>query len=590
VLTVPELHELGITLHLLLDSDRDNVPDAPAIYFVMPTRANIARICQDFRNQLYSAFYLNFISAINRDRLEELAAASLEASCTSQINQVFDQYLNFISLEDDLFMLWNHNQESLSYYALNRPDARDTDIEAVRDIIVDSLFSVFVTLGSVPVIRCPSGNAAEMVAEALDKKLRENLRDQRNNLFTAEAALTGGQISFQRPLLIILDRNVDLAACFHHTWIYQAMIHDLLDFSLNRVVMKEQLSDAGEAGRTSTKQKVYEIDISNRFWQTHKFSPFPTVAEAVQTELDQYRASEDEVKQLKGAMGLGENASDANISSALLVNTARLTSTMSSLPELMEKKKMLDMHTNVATALLDEIKARRIDFLFEMEEKIMSKSSLDKPLLDILSDPANGNAEDKLRLFLMYFISSAEITDDSLEQYKTVLQEAGADLSALEYLKKWKVISQLTAPATRRTAGSSTTRAMNMFSKLMTTGSQFVMEGVRNLVIGERHLPVTRVVDALMEMKSSTEVEKYRYFDPKLLRAVNSPSATRSRQPFSEAIVFMVGGGTYIEYQNLAEYSKKQPTNKKITFGATDLPNASDFLSQLARLGRASGW
>jgi hypothetical protein len=198
VLTVPELHELGITLHLLLDSDRDNVPDAPAIYFVMPTRANIARICQDFRNQLYSAFYLNFISAINRDRLEELAAASLEASCTSQINQVFDQYLNFISLEDDLFMLWNHNQESLSYYALNRPDARDTDIEAVRDIIVDSLFSVFVTLGSVPVIRCPSGNAAEMVAEALDKKLRENLRDQRNNLFTAEAALTGGQIRFER--------------------------------------------------------------------------------------------------------------------------------------------------------------------------------------------------------------------------------------------------------------------------------------------------------------------------------------------------------------------------------------------------------
>jgi hypothetical protein len=536
VLTVPELHELGITLHLLLDSDRDNVPDAPAIYFVMPTRANIARICQDFRNQLYSAFYLNFISAINRDRLEELAAASLEASCTSQINQVFDQYLNFISLEDDLFMLWNHNQESLSYYALNRPDARDTDIEAVRDIIVDSLFSVFVTLGSVPVIRCPSGNAAEMVAEALDKKLRENLRDQRNNLFTAEAALTGGQISFQRPLLIILDRNVDLAACFHHTWIYQAMIHDLLDFSLNRVVMKEQLSDAGEAGRTSTKQKVYEIDISNRFWQTHKFSPFPTVAEAVQTELDQYRASEDEVKQLKGAMGLGENASDANISSALLVNTARLTSTMSSLPELMEKKKMLDMHTNVATALLDEIKARRIDFLFEMEEKIMSKSSLDKPLLDILSDPANGNAEDKLRLFLMYFISSAEITDDSLEQYKTVLQEAGADLSALEYLKKWKVISQLTAPATRRTAGSSTTRAMNMFSKLMTTGSQFVMEGVRNLVIGERHLPVTRVVDALMEMKSSTEVEKYRYFDPKLLRAVNRFESKLRFQFFSSIV------------------------------------------------------
>lgn len=33
------------------------------------------------------------------------------------------------------------------------------------DRIVDSLFSVFVTLGNVPIIRSPKGNAAEMVAK-----------------------------------------------------------------------------------------------------------------------------------------------------------------------------------------------------------------------------------------------------------------------------------------------------------------------------------------------------------------------------------------------------------------------------------------
>lgn len=38
-------------------------------------------------------------------------------------------------------------------------------------------------VGSVPIIRCPRGNAAEMVAERLDKKLRENVRDPRNSLF-----------------------------------------------------------------------------------------------------------------------------------------------------------------------------------------------------------------------------------------------------------------------------------------------------------------------------------------------------------------------------------------------------------------------
>jgi hypothetical protein len=34
--------------------------------------------------------------------------------------------------------------------------------------------------------------------------------------------------SFQRPLLVILDRNVDLATPLHHTWTYQALAHDVL--------------------------------------------------------------------------------------------------------------------------------------------------------------------------------------------------------------------------------------------------------------------------------------------------------------------------------------------------------------------------
>ena len=40
--------------------------------------------------------------------------------------------------------------------------------------------------GTVPVIRSPKGNAAEMVAEKLDKKLRESLRDTRSGLFTSD--------------------------------------------------------------------------------------------------------------------------------------------------------------------------------------------------------------------------------------------------------------------------------------------------------------------------------------------------------------------------------------------------------------------
>lgn len=39
-------------------------------------------------------------------------------------------------------------------------------------------------------------------------------------------------------------------------------------------------------------------------------------------------------------------------------NTSKLTSAVSSLPELLEMKRLLDMHTNIATALLDVIKVK----------------------------------------------------------------------------------------------------------------------------------------------------------------------------------------------------------------------------------------
>ena len=34
--------------------------------------------------------------------------------------------------------------------------------------------------------------------------------------------------SFQRPMMVILDRNFDLATPLHHTWTYQALAHDVL--------------------------------------------------------------------------------------------------------------------------------------------------------------------------------------------------------------------------------------------------------------------------------------------------------------------------------------------------------------------------
>jgi hypothetical protein len=71
-------------------------------------------------------------------------------------------------------------------------------------------------------------------------------------------------------------------------------------------------------------------------------------------------------------------------------------------------------------------------------------------------------------------------------------------------------------------AGSGT-KAIDMFSRLLNHSSQLVMDGVKNLVIKRHNLPVTKVVDVLMEQKTSPSeiADEYRYFDPKLLRSTD---------------------------------------------------------------------
>ncbi|XP_049789907.1 protein sly1 homolog isoform X4 [Schistocerca nitens] len=507
LVSIKELRELGVTLHVQLHSDRDPIPDVPAVYFCLPTEENLGRISQDFQNNLYDAYHLNFISPISRQKLEDLASAALQANCVSQIQKVYDQYLNFISLEDDMFILKHQNSDSVSYYAINRGEIKDTEMESIMDSVVDSLFSVFATLGAVPIIRSPRGNAAEMVAEKLDKKLRENLRDTRNSLFIMDATQTG------------------------------------------------------------------------------HFSPFPIVAEAIQEELEQYRSSEDEVKKLKESMGI-DNESDAAFS-MVSDNTAKLTSAVNSLPQLMEKKRLIDMHTTIATAILNCIKSRRLDTFFEFEEKIMSKTTLDRSIMELLADGEAGTPEDKLRLFLIYYICSHSMSEAEYDRFAVALQNAGCDLQPLSYIKRWKAYTKMAATHNQYVGGG--TKTVSMFSKLVSQGSSFVMEGVKNLVVKRHNLPVTRLVDELMEMKTSQETEDFRYFDPKQLRPLDSSQIPRNRMPFQEAIVFVVGGGNYIEYQNLVDYTKGKaggPTSKRVTYGSTTLSNAKQFLKQLSLLGQ----
>lgn len=76
--------------------------------------------------------------------LEEFAAQTAAAGTAESIAQIYDQYLNFIVTEPDLFTLGLGKE---TYWALNSAQTKDEHLDAIIDKIVSGLFSVVVTFG-----------------------------------------------------------------------------------------------------------------------------------------------------------------------------------------------------------------------------------------------------------------------------------------------------------------------------------------------------------------------------------------------------------------------------------------------------------
>lgn len=127
-----------------INAARYPIPDVPVVYLVEPTPANIKLITSDLTRGLYSPAYVNFLSSIPRPLLEDFAAQIASTGTAEHIAQVYDQYLNFIVAEPDLFSLGLGKD---AYYKINSAHTSDEDLDAIVDKIVSGLFSVCVTMG-----------------------------------------------------------------------------------------------------------------------------------------------------------------------------------------------------------------------------------------------------------------------------------------------------------------------------------------------------------------------------------------------------------------------------------------------------------
>ncbi|EHN03110.1 Sly1p [Saccharomyces cerevisiae x Saccharomyces kudriavzevii VIN7] len=565
VLRVNDLLKAGITVHSLIKQDRSPLPDVPAIYFVSPTKENVDIIVNDLKNDKYSEFYINFTSSLPRNLLEDLAQQVSITGKSDKIKQVYDQYLDFIVTEPELFSLEVTN----AYLTLNDPKTTEEEITGLCAKIADGLFNTVLTTNSIPIVRAAKGGPAEIIAEKLGTKLRDYVI----NTNASSASSLQGNDSLERGVLIILDRNIDFASMFSHSWIYQCMVFDIFKLSRNTITIPSEGKEEGDdATARSTATKKYDIEPNDFFWMENSHLPFPEAAENVETALNRYKEEAAEITRKTGVSNITDLDPNSNN------DTVQIQEVVKKLPELTAKKNTIDTHMNIFAALLSQLESKSLDTFFEVEQDPGSAKTRSR-FIDILKDGKTNNLEDKMRSFIvLYLTSTTGLPKDFVQTVENYFKENDYDINALKYVYKLREFMQLSNMSLQnksledgsgsnfKPSNLSLSGIYGLTEGKLQGGVGSLISGIRKLLPEKKTIPITNVVDAIMDPLNSSQknletTDSYLYIDPKITRG--SHTRKPKRQSYNKSLVFVVGGGNYLEYQNLQEWAHSQLHNPK---------------------------
>ena len=263
--TVHELRDMGITLHMLLETKREQIRDIDAIYFIAPSNHSISRLVFDLSSNVYDKYHVNFCSPVKRELLELFARQYVEKGCTSDV-RIIERTLDYVSLENNLFLL-NDKRSFVKVHGKQDDEA----VERYLNRCADTLYSIVRCVGNDIHMRYLRNGPSEYICKLLYEKYSTDQLNISNHF--RQSKLNG---VVQQSLLIVLDRDLDMAQVMRHTSTYQALLDDVIGLKMNRITISK--------GETISYASGTLDKVADKFYREQAGKPFPDVVEALEIE------------------------------------------------------------------------------------------------------------------------------------------------------------------------------------------------------------------------------------------------------------------------------------------------------------------
>ncbi|CAH8518176.1 unnamed protein product [Heterobilharzia americana] len=423
----------------------------------------------------------------------------------------------------------------------------------------DGITSVLLALRKCPVIRYQNTSEAA-------RQLSESIR----SLISREAVLFNFRQTEPAPVLLILDRRQDTVTPLLSQWTYEAMVHELIGISQNRVSL---------ARAPSVKSELKEITLDrefDEFYRINQFSNFGDIGQSIKRLVDNF-----------------QKASKA-VDTTNLESIGDLKKFLENYPAFRKASGAVDTHVTLMSELSRIVKEHALLEVSEVEQELVchdNHASVLSRVKSLVSDPRI-LLSDALRLVLLYALRYGKQKQELAGLIRSLVTRGATDedIRIIEKLLEysWPVSTSdgfdlfHVVKNVATSSGSTIVDAQTATKAMASLKKRLVQElkGVDNVYT--QHEPL--LVEILNKLiKGQLRDASF----PSLATGTCWKTVPSGQRP-KEVIVFFVGGVTYEEACSVHKINCSTP-DVDIILGGTCVHNSRTFLQEVSAVTKSVG-